>query len=317
MLLAFDSVSLQDRHGRRRAMLGRSATGIAVVVVALGLSIGHVGATWSVVGADAETGEVGVAIASCVPGEALGALDAPLAPVVLVPGTGAAVTQGALNEGAGIELERAIAFGATAVEAIAAVSTLDFDPAFEERQHAVVLLDGDSSAFTGAATLDATGHATAPFASAQGNLLADRQVVEDALSAFERGEGSLADRLVAALVAGSEAGGDVRCPGQTALFAQVAVAGPTDEADAPSTLLTVTVDRGDDTNPVARLAERHAAGESVAVVDPEPGRPIRYRIVAAVGAGILVVGIVLRRRRRAAWRAAQETDRPSEPKDLS
>jgi uncharacterized Ntn-hydrolase superfamily protein len=44
----------------------------------------------------------------------------------------------------------------------------------------------------------------------QGNVLSRPKVIDDMASAFESGRGELAQRLVAALVAGYEAGGDAR-----------------------------------------------------------------------------------------------------------
>lgn len=292
----------------------RSLVGGLVAAAAALLWATPAHATWSVVAADPDTGEVGVAIASCVPGEALGPLDEPLSPVVLVPGRGAAVTQALLNPMAGAELERVIAFGATAGDAIEAVANAEFDADFQERQHGVVLLGGDAAAFTGNATLAVAAHATDSHVSVQGNILASDEVTPASIAAFRDANGSLADRLVAALAAGSEAGGDVRCPGQTALFAHLAVATTSDDPQKPSVLLTTTASQGADDNPVTRLAGAHARGESLQQVEPddddEDDDPARYRIAAGVGVTILVAGVLLRRR-RAQDRAERDGQEPS------
>ena len=54
------------------------------------------------------------------------------------------------------------------------------------------------------------GAMTGRYYSCQGNTLAGREVIVEMAKAYETGRGSLADRLMAALVAGDRAGGDHR-----------------------------------------------------------------------------------------------------------
>jgi uncharacterized Ntn-hydrolase superfamily protein len=80
----------------------------------------------------------------------------------------------------------------------------------------------------------------------QGNLLVGPQVVSGSLAAFKSpgGAGRLADRLLRALEAGAEAGGDGRClPEQTALSAFLMVAAPGDALGSPSLRLIFPVDQ--------------------------------------------------------------------------
>jgi len=217
-------------------------------------------ATWSIVAVDGETNEVGVAIASCVPKEALGDLSTPLDPVVLLPGSAAAVTQAQLNLEAPPRIRELAAAQATPEEIIADISSAEFDEVAAVRQHAMVALAGGIAAFTGADNEDNALDAQGDGVSVQGNTLADRTVVESALARFEqeRSDGTnLASSLVEALLAGSVEGGDRRCDEQTALFAQIVVATASDDAEAPSTLLTVTVDQDDGQNPVQLLADAY------------------------------------------------------------
>lgn len=170
--------------------------------------------TWSIVALDPASGDVGIAMASCVPGtfgDAVGAL---------VPGVGVAATQAAWNldnrdrvyagmiEGLGAQ---AIVDGVTAPE-------VDADPS--NRQYGVITLDDgevEIAGFTGDGAPDWSGIRIDPShaVSAQGNTLVGEAVVGDALAAFVRdedeGRNALSDRLMRALEAGSAAGGDVRC----------------------------------------------------------------------------------------------------------
>ncbi len=80
--------------------------------------------------------------------------------------------------------------------------------AIEWRQLAIVDAQGRAAAFTGERALGLHAAATADNAVAAGNLLANATVPKRMLEAFLDGEGELADRLVAALRAGRDAGGE-------------------------------------------------------------------------------------------------------------
>ena len=65
-------------------------------------------------------------------------------------------------------------------------------------------------AHTGADCIDYAGHVIGKGFTCQGNILAGRHVLEAMAAAFHSAQGELADRLVAALLAGDRAGGDRR-----------------------------------------------------------------------------------------------------------
>ncbi len=82
--------------------------------------------------------------------------------------------------------------------------------AIEWRQLAIVDAQGRAAAFTGERALGLHAAATADNAVAAGNLLADRMVPRRMLEAFFDAAGELGDRLMAALTAGLDAGGETR-----------------------------------------------------------------------------------------------------------
>jgi uncharacterized Ntn-hydrolase superfamily protein len=268
---------------------------VLVAAVLLAALATPAGATWSIVATEPESGEVGVAIASCVPGDALGSTDQPLVPVILVPGHAAAVTQGQLNLDAPARVGQLAAADASPPDIIAELTAADFDELADQRQHAVVDLSGGAAAFTGPATSPEALDRQGENVSVQGNLLASPAVVTDSLARFQASRDAgqdLATALVAGLLAGSEAGGDRRCGQQTALFAQVAVAGRDDDQRRPSTLLTVLVDEGDGQNPVELLASSLAGGAEgttdLGAAEASGGGLVR----AAVGAvSVMMVGV--------------------------
>jgi len=204
-------------------VIRRSIVVLGVVVAVFGMGAHVAQATWSVVAVDPETGEVGVAVASCVGSEVS------VVPI-LVPGVGAAASQADISESSGERFVEALSSGATAVETIDAVVAADAAP--DDRQFGVVVLGYGGAGWTGSDTFDvAIDRRSADGAvSVQGNILVSEQVVEAALAAFEASAGGLADRLLAALVAGADEGGDLRCGDQTATSAALIVARPGDES---------------------------------------------------------------------------------------
>jgi uncharacterized Ntn-hydrolase superfamily protein len=157
--------------------------------------------TFSIVAADPETGEVGVAVQSKY-----------FAVGNVVPwakaGVGAVATQAAGVAVYGRLALEALQRGATPEAALEAV--LADDPGRETRQLGVVTADGRAAAFTGRECLDWAGHRVGPGFAVQGNILAAEAVVEEMARAYTETVGSLVERLVAALEAGQAAGGDKR-----------------------------------------------------------------------------------------------------------
>lgn len=96
----------------------------------------------------------------------------------------------------------------------------------DRRQVAVLTFDGRTAAFTGEGTSDWKGHSCGVDYCAQGNTLAGPQVVEAMAESFEGSVGQpLADRLLAALDAAEAAGGDRRGKQAAAMIVVNAAAG--------------------------------------------------------------------------------------------
>jgi len=84
------------------------------------------------------------------------------------------------------------------------------DPKRESRQVIIIDKDGRTAAFTGKETIDWKGHLVGEDYVVAGNMLVGSQVIEAMAQTFEGSEGELAERLIKALEAGQEAGGDKR-----------------------------------------------------------------------------------------------------------
>jgi uncharacterized Ntn-hydrolase superfamily protein len=165
-------------------------------------------ATYSILGYDSKTGEVGGAVQSRVFSVGNGVLWAEA-------GVGVVATQAIVDVSygrQGLELLRA---GLTPAAAVKAIWDSDPDPRPADwtkhgRQFAIMDAKGNYAAFTGPKASAWAGHKGGVFCTAQGNILAGEPVVAEMVKAFEQTEGHLSLRLMAALEAGQKAGGDTR-----------------------------------------------------------------------------------------------------------
>jgi uncharacterized Ntn-hydrolase superfamily protein len=126
-----------------------------------------------------------------------------------VAGVGAIATQANANvawKGIGLSL---LDEGATA--GVALQRMLEEDDQRDHRQVGLVDVDGGAVTHTGDSCFDWAGGWAGPGVAIQGNILVGPEVVEAMRAAWERTEGEpLSRRLLAALAAGDDAGGDRR-----------------------------------------------------------------------------------------------------------
>lgn len=157
--------------------------------------------TFSIVGFDEKTGEIGVAVASKF--LAVGAV-VPFAKA----GVGAIATQSLANLSYGVEGLELLEKGQSPKEVVGKLTSQDEGHAW--RQVGIVDATGQSATYTGDDCYGWAGGAAGKNYAAQGNILVSQQVVEQMEATFEQTEGTLAERLLAALMAGDSAGGDSR-----------------------------------------------------------------------------------------------------------
>jgi len=198
--------------------------------------------TFSIVAAEPEAGVCGAAVASKFP--AVGKV----VPYVRA-GVGAFCTQHWHNPAWGERALDLLAEGKPPEEVLAAL--LHGDANREKRQLAIIDMQG-RTANRNPSNADPGGiwwgGATGRYYACQGNTLTGREVVAGMAKAYEETKGSLADRLMAALVAADRAGGDHR--GRLAAGIRVAKKGHN------GVWLELYVD--DHPDAVAELARRYA-----------------------------------------------------------
>jgi uncharacterized Ntn-hydrolase superfamily protein len=229
--------------------------------------------TFSVIARDADTGELGIAVSSCI-------LAVGRAVPSVRPGVGVVAVQARSRRGLGASLLAGLADGATPAELVkrAAHSAEDAD-----RQIAVLDAEGHVAADTAPGSFPVCGHVVGDGWSVQGNMLASTDVLPAMAQALTAATGGLADRLLTALTAGQDAGGDVRGR-QSAALLVVGGDPVTDEDDGVRMDLRVD-DSGD---PVAQLrmlrnlqrAYDERDYETLALFAPEGARDL-YAALAA------------------------------------
>jgi uncharacterized Ntn-hydrolase superfamily protein len=131
-------------------------------------------------------------------------------------GAGAIATQAFANLAYGPDGLRMLTTGRTATEVVGALT--DPDELRDQRQLGVVDASGEAATFTGSQCMDWAGGVTGKHYACQGNILTGPDVVSDMAASFEAAEGELGERLLAALKAGDDAGGDRRGRQGAALY---------------------------------------------------------------------------------------------------
>ena len=197
-------------------MSGRSILSLAILLIAPALlsalparKVTPV-ATFSIVGFDPATGDLGIAVESRF--FAVGAV-VPWAKA----GVGAIATQSFANTTFGPKGLELLESGKTAPEALQVL--LKDDPQSAQRQAGMVDARGTPASFTGDKCNPWAGGKTGKHYAAQGNILTGKEVVAAMAATFEDTAGlPLADRLVKALSAGQAAGGDSRGQQSAALL---------------------------------------------------------------------------------------------------
>ena len=167
-------------------------------------------ATWSILIINVQTGEIAVGIATCLTG-----FDLRPNTIVVVPGYGVAAAQSFVGPLALREIIRTGLLNGTSANAILAQLSAADAGGFQSRQYGIASLFGGVVTFTGTGAGAWAGGVTGQVGNlvyaVQGNVLTGAPVVAAAELAIQTTSGTIADKLMAAMVAASAMGGDGRC----------------------------------------------------------------------------------------------------------
>ena len=208
---------------RMRAGFAVTAAVIALAIAGMSMRAAAVAAplrwetgTFSILGYDPETGEVGGAVQSRVFSVGNGVLWAEA-------NVGVVATQAIVDVSYGPQALDLLRRGMAPAAIVKQIWESDPDPLPKDwtkqgRQFAVMNAKGEYAAFTGPNAPDWAGNRSGKYCTAQGNILAGPAVVDNMVAAFEKTTGHLSERLVAALEAGQAGGGDKRGQESAALI---------------------------------------------------------------------------------------------------
>jgi uncharacterized Ntn-hydrolase superfamily protein len=167
-------------------------------------------ATYSILGYDPATGEIGGAVQSRVFSVGNGVLWGEA-------DVGMVATQAIVDIGYGPKGLQLLKKGMAPADIVKTIWAEDSDPGLGKnpwpkagRQFAVMDAKGNYAAFTGEKATPWAGHKSGKFCTAQGNILAGEGVVANMVDAFEKTTGHISLRLMAALEGGQAGGGDKR-----------------------------------------------------------------------------------------------------------
>lgn len=157
--------------------------------------------TYSIVARDTVTGEMGVAVQSHW--FSVGSLV-----TWGKAGVGVVATQSFVNPSFG---PRGLSLLENGLSPKLAVKTLlELDNGRDVRQLAILNVQGKVEAYTGGNCIEAAGHIVGNNFSVQANLMDNNRVWPAMAASFKKSSGSLADRMLKAMEAGQNEGGDIR-----------------------------------------------------------------------------------------------------------
>ena len=157
--------------------------------------------TYSIVARDPDTGEMGVAVQShwFSVGSIVSWGEA---------GVGVVATQSFVNPAFGPDGLALLKSGMTAPEVVDKL--IAEDEGRDVRQLAIIDVNGNVKSYTGKNCIPGAGNSVGENYSVQANLMLNDKVPAAMSKAFEESEGPLAERLMKALFAAQEVGGDIR-----------------------------------------------------------------------------------------------------------
>jgi uncharacterized Ntn-hydrolase superfamily protein len=289
---------------------------IALAVVLLLVAHSTAFATWSVIALDAKTGEVIIASATCVrqagfpqrqPNPARDLMDVQ---AVIVPGVGVAACQAGVDNTRENQMlvYNELKKGTPPAEIL---EMLKKDPNIERRQFGIVAMPSTGAnnarlinriGFNGSGNSQSSlffgGSVGDIHYQVQGNTLLGYQVVHAAALAFTRTNGTMADRVMAAMEAADANGGDHRCncgnnpldfvpcDNKTAHVAYITISNKNDQVGVTHNdgkyyaYISVTDEntkKGESGNPVKTLRMRYDAWKKAGSKRTDPPGPTLYK----------------------------------------
>lgn len=199
---------------------------ILLIVVILAGRITLAQDTFSITAVDPVTGLVGSAGASCIAGSII------LSDVH--PNRGVIHTQASYNATNQQVARNLMNLGFSPQEIIDSVVERDGNPTI--RQYGITDFVGSNvrtAGYTGVNCMNYKNHNLGPTFTVQGNILLGQSILDSMYARFTNTQGTLADKLMAALQGAKVIGADTRCTQKSSISAFIRVAKPTDPQNGP------------------------------------------------------------------------------------
>ena len=208
--------------------------------------LNEMAATYSIVAIDREHGEMGAAVQSHF-------FNVGSAVPWAEPGVGVIATQSVVNRQFGKEGLAMLKGGGNAAQVLDAL--LLEDAGKDYRQVAVLDVHGNTAAHTGKGCVREAGHCTGADYSVQANMMLRSTVWNAMEEAYRNASGKLSDRMLAALTAAQQEGGDIR--GKQSAGMVIVSTSSTGNTDQDLKLDIRVEDHPDPLKELARLLQLH------------------------------------------------------------
>ncbi|MBL7911610.1 MAG: DUF1028 domain-containing protein [Bacteroidia bacterium] len=228
--------------------------------------------TFSIVGLDSTSRQIGSAGASCLDLYFAGIND-PAFLTDILPDTGVVNTQSYFIQANQDNARTRMRLGETPVQIINWLVANDANNNPQFKQYGIVAFNGNSpssASHTGSTCINyknhINGHINGFYYAIQGNILVGQKILDSMEARFRNTSGSLACRLMAAMQGAKVIGADTRCNNSSSLFAFMQVANPNDIHGNPSLNISLKTKQSDNVEPIDSLQKLFNLNESCSTV---------------------------------------------------
>jgi uncharacterized Ntn-hydrolase superfamily protein len=225
--------------------------------------------TFSILGMDTVTGEIGAAGASCVDLFANPFFSNDFI-TELFPDTGAIACQASYLQGNQANARARMRAGDNPAQLMSWLVANDVQGNPHLRQYGALRRSGSAvqtAAYTGTNCMNYKNHIVGPGYTIHGNILQGQHILDSMEAGFKRATGGLACKLMAALQGARVVGADTRCSsnGSSSLFAFIKVTQPSDTFGKPSFILSLKTHANAGIEPIDSLQKLFDAVKSCTV----------------------------------------------------
>ena len=224
--------------------------------------------TFSIVGLDSTSRQIGSAGASCLDLYFAGITN-PAFLTDILPDTGVVNTQSYFIQANQDNARTRMRLGDTPIQILNWLVANDANNNPQFKQYGIVAFNGNSpssASHTGSTCVNYKNHVNGSingfYYAIQGNILMGQNILDSMEARFRNTNGTLACRLMAAMQGAKVIGADTRCNNSSSLFAFMQVANPDDLYGHPSLNISLRTKQIDNVEPIDSLQELFNVSQS-------------------------------------------------------